>query len=433
MQTLNSLRVKVFGILLLLFLLVSGLLTYLSWSAQLAQETGDLQQQLAQLQTRGDGFFRQSEAYIGVAPRDYPDYFRDVQVFYPDFVANLNDLDKQVMRLQESYLGEDKLHWQQVFGLSLRNRVLDKTVSGLTASWQAFHNGLQEQLGDNMDEPRLEWGTQFIRDHQGQVREAVNQLIAALRQQLDIRSQRIESIGHNGMLIVGAFSLLLLSWFYLVVIRRITHSIDGCVRVAKGEFGYQMPTRGKDEISLLGRAINQLSAKARLSMTLQERLGRAVSQDEALQAIWEESQSIFELLWVGLYHYEDEKAILRIRQALPSPAPSMLKRQHLQHQRVMDPVVKADQPVAIGDLGNHLEIEPQTRFVRDLLLAQKEGHSVLFLPLSDSSGEKYVLAMTSSKANAFLSDNVSLLQNMRLVLQKALFPEQVVEKTVADQ
>lgn len=417
-----GLRFKVFSALALVFLIAASLFIYTRWTVDLIAANRAVYGQLAQLQTRGEGFFRRSEHYVQVAPRDYPSYDRDVIVFYPEFLVELHDMDRLVKAIQEFYLREQTGGYASLFGLALRNPELDSQMASIGRDWRDFHDGLREQLGSNLEEPRLEWGTAFIRDREQGLRRSIEGVIELLHAELARQSERIRQAGFYSLAVLGLLSLATLTWFYYAVVRRITGAIAGCVRVSSGDFGYQMPTRGRDEIGLLGRSINRLSAKARMTMTLQERLRMSQEVPEAMQAIWEEGRDLLDIHWLGLYRYDPQRRQLTIRHALPDVVPGMLRRQHTRSQADLEAALSSAEPMAVNDVGDHLAVEPKARLVRDLLMNTKEGQAVLVLPLQDGTPVKDVLVIVSGKPDAFDMENVALLRNMLNTFARALAP-----------
>ncbi|NCO18957.1 MAG: hypothetical protein GW900_02715 [Gammaproteobacteria bacterium] len=88
---------------------------------------------------------QQGRNYLDHAPRDYDDYFRDVEIVYPNLMTHVNSLDNRFAMLT--------LQAAEIPGSEL---------AGLVTGWDEFHGGLQEQLGVDPQMPRLEWAARHI-------------------------------------------------------------------------------------------------------------------------------------------------------------------------------------------------------------------------------------------------------------------------------
>jgi len=88
---------------------------------------------------------QQGRNYLDHAPRDYDDYFRDVEIVYPNLMTHVNSLDNRFAMLT--------LQAAEIPGSEL---------AGLVTGWDEFHGGLEEQLGVDPQMPRLEWAARHI-------------------------------------------------------------------------------------------------------------------------------------------------------------------------------------------------------------------------------------------------------------------------------
>jgi len=115
-----------------------------------AATSGALDQQqlvgrLLELEWELSALKQQGRNYLDHAPRDYDDYFRDVEIVYPNLMTHVNSLDNRFAMLT--------LQAAEIPGSEL---------AGLVTGWDEFHGGLQEQLGVDPQMPRLEWAARHI-------------------------------------------------------------------------------------------------------------------------------------------------------------------------------------------------------------------------------------------------------------------------------
>jgi len=80
--------------------------------------------------------------YGEVAPRDFPAYNRDVQLFYPNLQNELQELDTAIESLNTINANRTEVNTLQTF-------------------YKNFTLGLWEKFGDK-NEPRLEWGADYL-------------------------------------------------------------------------------------------------------------------------------------------------------------------------------------------------------------------------------------------------------------------------------
>ena len=98
-----------------------------------------IQRQLAVLSTT-------ASTYLEVAPREYDQFFRDVEVLHPALLAMLDSLETSFDSLEALPLDDAMNH------------------QALADEWRMFRTELDEQLGVDPDFPRLEWGARHINE-----------------------------------------------------------------------------------------------------------------------------------------------------------------------------------------------------------------------------------------------------------------------------
>ncbi|MEM1081863.1 MAG: hypothetical protein AAGH65_09810 [Pseudomonadota bacterium] len=85
-----------------------------------------------------------ASTYLEVAPREYDQFFRDVEVLHPTLMAVVESLGTAYDSLET---------------LSLDPNLNHQIVAD---EWRTFRGELDEQLGVDPDFPRLEWGARHI-------------------------------------------------------------------------------------------------------------------------------------------------------------------------------------------------------------------------------------------------------------------------------
>ena len=162
---LTSLRFQISFALLTLFGLFAAILAV---NVGYFQQSLTFERQLSlaqEVNLRADVIHRKATIYKDVAPRDYPAYNRDVLLFYPLLLQDLGLLDQSVSKLA----AVETTASVQAAALAAQ----------LLQDHNAFETGLRQQLGD-LDEPRLEWGAEFLAANAPAIGGLANQLEAEL-------------------------------------------------------------------------------------------------------------------------------------------------------------------------------------------------------------------------------------------------------------
>lgn len=224
--------------------------------------------------------------YGEVAPRDFPAYNRDVQLFYPNLQNELKELDSAIDSL--SAINANR-----------------KEIEKLQSFYQTFSQGLWEKLGDK-DQPRLEWGADYLaeqapllRDHAQSFEKMIS---ASTAKQLNVSKSLSRFSWVTGLIAIFA----ILFWFWKKVTSRIKNAAESCLKVAKGEFGTRIDDSSKDEIGAFSGAFNSLSARTRVVLGVIDKLPPDPDTSQAFTTIWEESHEYLGHQWQGLFALDDQ-------------------------------------------------------------------------------------------------------------------------------
>lgn len=420
MARIFGLEFKVIAVLGFLVVVAASTIAFMAYALEQSQANQPISDRLSSLQVLSQSVFRRSGNYIESAPRSYPDYNRDLIVYYPDFMSDLEGMGGIIEAVHQDYSQRAASLLLGGVHFGLRTAANDQAVDGMRDSWLRFRDGLHEQLGDDRKEPRLEWGTAFIRDNQRDLQTVIAQLIERLRGQLDQQVMLLQTASKLAMGVLAGLALLGLLWFYFGVTRRIRHAVAGCVRVSTGDFGFQMPARGRDEIGILGRAINTLSSRARLILVLIDRVRRAQDPADALYAVWDEGEQPFALSWIGLFEVRDGERRISLAQACPHDAGTHVRQLDLRTQHVLKDSLQLGEPRVFNDLQTFVQAHPSERLIRELARAVEDTQAIITLPLQHAGDVWGVLVLVSQAADAFSDEHVSLLRNISPLLSEAL-------------
>ncbi|MGQ0800170.1 MAG: HAMP domain-containing protein [Pseudomarimonas sp.] len=280
-------------IVLALLVLASLFIGVLAANEQLFKRGLTDQQHLAlahEVASRAKDIERNALAYGKVAPRDYESYGRDVLVTFVSLRADLDGLNGSVAALLAVAA--------QTEGATA------KALAGLATQHAGFIGGLWEKLGDNVNEPRLEWGAAYLAEQApilSSVAQAAEQTFAdnAAAHVTEARTLTRLSWG-LGLLTIAAIGL----WFWRRVAMRIGRAAEGCRHVAEGEFGTRLEDASHDELGAFSRAFNGLSSRTRVVLGVLDRLPDSATPEQAFATLWAESRSHLGHRWQAMYALE---------------------------------------------------------------------------------------------------------------------------------
>lgn len=319
-------RVLVSLVLFILLLIINGVhqLYSLEQSAINVRLLGEIRQ----LDTLSEGITRRSGNYLKNAARDYESYNRDVKIFHMDILTDIEEFDKLLKSLDISFhkiKNEDDTGSFISFGSDESILQLEETIQNTRISWEKFQRGLAEKLGQDSEQPRIEWGAEFIVQNS----KLLNASISAMSQQYQrFIQQRLDTdsafvMFHFGVLLL--FSLLAVVWFYYSMAKRIGQTVKACHRVSIGEFGYRIPLQGQDELTVLAQAFNTLSSRGKLVLSMLSELQHVHNMDQALLLITQSAGGYLPIAWVGLIYEQPHNNRLRLQHMIPVESAQSLK------------------------------------------------------------------------------------------------------------
>lgn len=403
------LQIKVFMGLGALMLGAALIVFYLELVAQENHANQHLLSHVWQLETQGKAIQRRGNTYAENAPRDYAPYNRDVIIFYPDFIRDLDGFDEKIKIISRLASTMPRNF------ISRSNEDTLKSINILDQRWRIFRAGFQEKLGPNADEPRLEWGADYVRENQALINAVTGELITtidtAIQKQLD-ENAKLTNVAISG---AGALLLLGIIWFYFSVIRSITLTVRGCLRVAQGDFGYQLPTRRKDELGMLAAAFNILSARTRLVVSMLSKMHNKGSTDQKLDSLWTEARGYLPMQWLGLFELNatDDKLTLvsmRTERKFSGAIKNSLFKAPEDDMHLVA-LLKTARPLKYDRLADVAAGIPNARFAREIM---KVGliNSALIIPLAADDGWKGMIVCVAKGEAAYTNEQVELMGNL---------------------
>lgn len=363
--------------------------------------------ELRRLETVGESLLARSSHYVDNAARDYEAYARDVALFKRELIVDIERFDGSLEQLVEAVTGVG----------DAPERV--QSVVALGAAWRDYRAGFAERLGPDPDEPRLEWGARFIARAQPGINASLHALVEDFRGDSEADARNASIGGIAAALVSLAIALAALAWFYHGVSRRIVLTVEGCRRVASGDFGYQMPVGTRDELGQLAEAFNSLSSRARMVLSLLDHLQRRSDYAESFKVLGSESADYIPADWLALIEVSDSEIDGYVRFARGHDDTPILLGQRISLLGMFDsPRVSSASATTIADLRAHVVEHGESRLARELVRAGYR--SALLVPLNAGQGWRALLIFASDSPDAYSSDQVRLMASMAPTLAAGL-------------
>lgn len=246
--------------LLVVLLLFGGSTTFTFFAIQQHAMDSVVLNLANKLQVTAAQIFRQAQNYHQNAPRDYDTYYRDVRLYYRDLMGHVALFDEISDAFMSGSFPPELTNLDQTV-YPLRNEKLHDTVQMLEDTWLEYRRGLIEKLGVDPLEPRLEYGANYILEHQDQLTKATDMMLDQVQRDVNARLQAVQNTNWLLLKAVGLIVISIIVWFYLKVLKPLGDTVKGFQRVAQGDFGHQLPVRGRHEFAMMADAFNHLSRR----------------------------------------------------------------------------------------------------------------------------------------------------------------------------
>lgn len=405
----NWLQIKVF---MGLGLLLLGSATTVIYLDLIAQENHANQQVLGyvkQLKVQGEAIQRRGITYSKNAPRDYAPYNRDVIIFYPDFISDLDAFENQINNIARMVNNMPRNI------TSTSNNSITESIHNLQTRWQGFKKGFLEKLGPDTKEPRLEWGAEYVEQNQELINAITGKLITTIDQAIQGKLEANRQLSTISIASAGTLLVFGVIWFYFSVIRRITLTVKGCQRVAQGDFGYQLPVKTNDELGSLARAFNTLSARTRFVLTMLSKMHREGNAETKIDALYKEAAGYLPIDWIALWSVDQTNGKLHLMsmrsdKKIRSSMQTSMKLASSNDAHLLT-VCRSRNPVKYDNLIEISSTTPNAKLVREII---KIGllKSALLVPLTSDDGWQGLIMFVAHDAAAYTDEQVELMGNL---------------------
>lgn len=406
----GTLKFQIPAALFLLLTLFTGSASYTLYAIQQRRNDDVLLNLAGKLQLTAQRLAMQGLNYVENAPRDYPTYYRDVRLYYRDLMAHVATFDQITQAFSQANLPPELTQMEEPIRPRLDVRAT-MSVEALHSAWADYHRQLMEALGEDPDEPRLEYAAQHVVDNQQLLETLASQLLGELERFVGKHLEQIGAINRTVLLLALAVALAIVGWFFVRVLRPLGAAVDGFRKVAQGDFRQQLTVSGNNEIAWLTDAFNRLSMRLNSLFRLIDRIQGGSDLDNTLRFVCEEFSTFLPIDWVGSLLRSSEGSTIRLERAYADGQADIAERTvYPLAGTLLAEAMDSGEPLHIPGLPDTAQQNPQYRFLR--LLARKGMHSAIFLPITEPNTASGVLVFASRTPGAYTPEHLELLTNI---------------------
>lgn len=424
----QSIRVQIGLAVFLIFLLLAGTLAYTLYALNLRQHDYLILNLTGQLRVLSQTMTEQSINYINNAPENYDNYNRDLESYWPNLQKQTALYQKITHSLEsrviDAELGGHQTHSKVQCKWNDRARLqMDKTAS----DWRAFKKGLDENLGTNINEPKLTYAAQYISQNGHKLINSSERLSIAFKQMME---EKLDSIRMFQWIAAGLgllFLILILAMLQHLIFNPLGETTRSFSLIANGNFKHQLPVTQQNEIGQMTAAFNHLTERLSSMFKLTDRINQGKKLDETLQFIYEEFQSFVPFDWVGVFFSSlDNKSYLLER--CYSPKALHIKEGDSFNALIGCFATASEQPKVFSF--SNISVEKGSI---DESLTKNYLNSAVYLPLLGQNKQRAVMIFASNN-QTFQQSHVEFLANIGTtvthILEKTLVVESLVTSAI---
>ena len=370
-----------------------------------------------------------STAYADNAPRNYTSYYRDVALYHKQLQMLIGRYDNIINSLKARELAPE-LFQNEILSVNQNKRKIPK-ISGeyeaiyctwnkearneliaATNSWNKFKQGLNKELGSDLNEPRLEAAAQYVLYNEDNLMVAATDLTAAFRNMMEYKLNQITWLNRISIILSFLIAITIFFVVYKKVFKPMAMTVDAFERVAQGELTHQIEVSESEELGKLTHSFNRLTARLHSLFGLTDRIYQATNLDEIIKFVYEEFNDLLPIEWVAMLRmdvskqhmivghiYSKEEQILREGDTVAVSHP------------VIQTVFNENKVISFDDLDRELNnhSEEDNFFIKLIRMNMK---SMIVFPLSISGEERALLVFATHLENAYRTSHQELLNNI---------------------
>lgn len=370
------------------------------------------------LQFHQQNLTMQAMQYDENAPRDYAAYYRDLRLYFKNLKHSRKSLDSLIDAFANNDFGQVldyEPHHPLPPSLPKRSEVF---AIELAETWEAFSAKLDEQIGSNLEEPRLEWAAEWITSGNGDLKLATTKLLNSLETEVKHRTEQTQAINRLMLVFAVLISFGIMLWFYRRVLRPMTIAARGFDKVANGDFSHRVPNMRDNELGWMVGAFNRLSDRLETIHGLLTRLEQGDDLESTLRTLSETLPSLMPVDWIGMLVVGVDGRI-HLEKAFSDGHPDTLGQQSFITDRtLLEECIRTRQPVHVADVVAMARLSKDYVFIRRL--EERGRRDAILLPIGDGNRVQGVVVFASRYPNSYRTEHLELLQNIGVLLGVSL-------------
>lgn len=382
------------------------------------QHSDDVLVQLAgRLQFNQQRLTVQAMRYQENAPRDYPSYFRDLRLYFEDQKKTRAEMNRIIEafaanRFDSSLIGETMRMPPQ---LPERSQAV---AQDLAAVWQDFLAKLDERIGPDREEPRLEWAAAWIVEQNATLEEISRRLLSTLEKDVSARAAAANLV--NRLLLAAALVVAvgIAVWFYRRVLQPLSAAVEGFKQVANGDFSYRVAVSQDNEIGWLATAFNHLSGRMEALRRLLTGLEQGANLEETLHILSETLPPLIPVDWIGVLVLGPDGRI-HLEKAFSDGKPDPLGKLNFEPDKtLLEECIRNREPLHIPDVREIATLSDNYVFLGQL--SDLGRRDAIFLPIGSSATVQGVAVFASRFPNNYRPEHLALLRNLGVLVGVSL-------------
>lgn len=420
----RSLSAQLRAALLLLFISAAGSVGFTIYELELRKHDYVILNLAGQLRAIAQNMVRQS-------------------LHYRELGGNGTQAERQQSSLFLGTLIEQSNTYERIV-TSLANRLLEPELTGrsdplrcswdeqsigqlnLTAeTWREFRQGLDVAMAGGDTSAVAD----YILENEAHLSVVSKNLSSSFQVMMEGKMGLIALFNKIALGTFVLFIVVLLTLFTLTFSRPLRTTLSGIRRITQGDFGYQLPSTGSNEIGQIADAFNGLSCRLHALFRLSDKINRASSLDDSLRFVFDEFRALLPLDWIGMLSLDATGGRFILDRLYVEGGTDLVEGEGFGADgSLLVRALKEVRPLQIDDLGKLAAENPQAQFAARL---HGDGyHSALFFPLGGEGPWSSILAFAAKEKGAYTLEHLELLENIAVQVSHGFEKTVVTENLV---
>lgn len=409
MKILKTLKSQIAAALVLIMLLFGTIFAMSMMALNEQQSYNMLLNITSRLEQTAHNLVSLGMNYAMNVPRDSSSYERDVKLYY----QAMHDQFEMLDTMTNSFMMAEFPPALTGIGDYFRPRLTPATaqaVSAVEEIWKDFRSGIIEALDAGNGLPRLHEASLYITGYNAPLIASIDILHTRIQQQTKQRLAQVYQLHISLLFAAVIITIGVFTWFYLAVLKPLRHAVNGFQKVTQGDFGYQVPISGNNELALMTRSFNLLSLRLYSLFRLIDQIQQGSDLNEVLGFVAKEFSTLLPLDWVGALFVTCDNNTIILEGSYRNGQPEIAQRRSYSlRNTLLLKALESGEPLHIPDMSSTVT-NPDYQFLNHLI---SEGiRDAIFLPITDASPIPGILAFGTCKPDSYTPEHLELLTNI---------------------